>query len=334
MSTRPTPDPQVENALLELVDVGQIFRRTGSGRGTVALDHVSLALAPGEVTALVGESGSGKSTIGLIAAGLLRPTSGKVLYQGREIRYSRAGLRSHHRWVQLIFQNPYTSLNPVHTIRHHLERPLKIHRAVGSAKDLDEAIAVLLSSVGLVPPGELAAKYPHQLSGGQRQRVGIARALATRPTLIVADEPTSMLDVSLRLDMLNLLLDLKDQYATSYLFITHDLASAHYVADRVAVLFRGNVVEIGRASDVVSWPKHPYTQLLLRAISGSVDEDSAPTGPAPDFNERTGCLFRYRCPSRHATCEAVSPPLIGLADGTQVACHLYKEDGESRSHDG
>lgn len=316
----PTHDPRG----VDLQHIRQVFR-TRSGSENVALHDVSISIHEGEVVAVVGESGSGKSTLGLIAAGLLTPTSGQVVVGGQPLRYKRLPLKAHHRKVQLILQNPFSALNPVHTVLHHLARPLKLHREVRRPDELRQQASDLLTSVGLTPPLDYLDKYPHQLSGGQRQRVGIARALATEPQLIVADEPTSMLDVSLRLDMLNLLLNLRAQHHTSFLFITHDLASAHYIADRIAVLFRGTLVETGPAELVIRNPKHPYTQLLLEAITEVVPEDAGMFAMPPA--SVGGCLFRARCPLASERCETEVPMLRMVTDGTDVACHNFEQTG-------
>src|SRR5919206_3082432 len=219
------------------------------------------------VTALVGESGSGKSTVARLLARLYDPSEGSVLFEGNDVsrvRRRRDVLR-YRSQVQMIFQDPFGSLNPVKTIRHHVERPLRIHRVVPSAQ-IEERVHELLRTVGLVPPEDVAAKYPHELSGGQRQRVAIARALAVEPTVVLADEPTSMLDVSIRIGILNLMLKLKEEHDLAFLFVTHDLASARYVADDILVMYAGQIVEQGPIEQVLADPLHPYTQLLLSAV--------------------------------------------------------------------
>ncbi len=311
-----------------LRNIMQIFAGQ-SGSQTVALNRVSLTIHRGEVVAIVGESGSGKSTLGLVAAGLLKPTAGDVYMGNVALTYSAKNLKAHHRKVQLILQNPFASLNPVHPVLHHLTRPLKLHHGMRNPHEIRLRASELLEGVGLVPSDEYLDKYPYQLSGGQRQRVGIARALATEPTLIVADEPTSMLDVSLRLDMLNLLLNLRNQHGTSFLFITHDLASAHYVADTIAVLFRGNLVERGPARQIVMQPKHPYTQLLLQAITDVVPESTGAT-ITTEATPAGGCSFRLRCPLRYDKCDLVAPELHRAADGIDVSCH-YVESREGHA---
>jgi peptide/nickel transport system ATP-binding protein len=227
-----------------ILTVKQLGKRFGSHQ---VLEDVSFEVGRGEAIALVGESGSGKSTAARIIAGLTPPTAGTVSASGA---------------VQMIFQDPFASLNPVHTIGYHLARPLVRHR-IATGKAALARVHELLDAVGLGPAAEVAAKHPHQLSGGQRQRVAIARALAARPDLIVADEPTSMLDASIRIGVLNLLRDLKEQHGIAILLITHDLGSARYLADRTVVLLRGRVVEAGPTSALLAAPQHSYTQRLI-----------------------------------------------------------------------
>jgi peptide/nickel transport system ATP-binding protein len=229
-----------------------------------AVDDVSLTLRSGTITALVGESGSGKSTVARILVRLHDATSGSVLYDGKDVLAGR-GNRAYRSRVQMIFQDPFDSLNPVRTIRHHLERPVRIHSVVPK-RNVTPRVYELLRTVGLVPPERFAAKYPHELSGGQRQRVSIARALAVNPSVILADEPISMLDVSIRIGILNLMLNLKRELGIAFLYITHDIASARYVADEVLVMFAGQIVEQGPTDSVLLEPLHAYTRLLLSAV--------------------------------------------------------------------
>jgi peptide/nickel transport system ATP-binding protein len=229
-----------------------------------AVDDVSLTLRTGTITALVGESGSGKSTVARILVRLFAATSGSVLYDGKDV-LSRSDVRAYRSRVQMIFQDPFDSLNPVRKIRHHIERPVRIHRVV-SKRDVTPRVHELLRTVGLVPPEKFEAKYPHELSGGQRQRVAIARALAVNPSVILADEPISMLDVSIRIGILNLMLQLKHELGIAFLYITHDIASARYVADEVLVMYAGQIVEQGPTDSVLLEPLHPYTRLLLSAV--------------------------------------------------------------------
>jgi peptide/nickel transport system ATP-binding protein len=238
----------------------------GGGRAVVhAVENVSLALPEARVTAVVGESGSGKSTLARLLCRLIRPTSGQLLFDGRPVASSGRRRREYARQVQMVLQDPFSSLNPVHEIRYHLARPLQVHGLVPPGVSLDDAIASLLERVALSPADQFLHKYPHELSGGQRQRVAIARALAVRPRVLLADEPVSMLDVSIRLGILNLLGDLRDRERLAILYITHDIASARYLADTIVVMYAGQVVESGPAQAITDQPAHPYTQLLLSA---------------------------------------------------------------------
>jgi peptide/nickel transport system ATP-binding protein len=232
-----------------------------------AVDDVSFALRPGTITALVGESGSGKSTVARLLSRLYAPSGGTILFRGEDVSHvrGRRALLAYRSEVQMIFQDPFASLNPVKRVQHHIERPLLIHGLV-SKRMVDARVRELLDTVGLVPPEEIAQKYPHQLSGGQRQRVAIARALAVEPAVVLADEPISMLDVSIRMGLLNLMADLKRELGIAFLYITHDIASARYVADEVLVMYAGRIVEQGPTDEVLQSPGHEYTRLLLSAV--------------------------------------------------------------------
>ena len=294
-----------------------------------AVDDVSFELRPGTITALVGESGSGKSTVARLLAHLYEPSGGSVLFEGGDAsRLRRRQDVLHYRsQVQIIFQDPFDSLNPVKTIRHHLARPLQIHRIVPRAQ-LDERIDDLLRTVGLVPPEEIAAKYPHELSGGQRQRVAIARALAVEPKIVLADEPTSMLDVSIRIGILNLMLKLKDERDIAFLYVTHDLASARYVADDILVMYAGQIVERGPVEQVLADPLHPYTRLLLAAVpdpatglkAERIEERKGLAAAAIDPPE--GCRFVARCPLAIPTCSEITPQLIEARRAQSARCHV------------
>jgi peptide/nickel transport system ATP-binding protein len=295
---------------MEVLGLTKHFPVAGQGafrgkRMLSAVDDVSFTLRAGSITALVGESGSGKSTVARVLARLYEPTSGTVLFEGRDaMKRSRPrDVRRYRSQVQMIFQDPFGSLNPVRTIRHHLERPLRIHGVV-SRGQVRERVDELLRTVGLVPPEKIAAKYPHQLSGGQRQRVAIARALAVEPAVILADEPISMLDVSIRIGILNLMLELKERNI-AFLYITHDLASARYVADEVLVMYAGQIVEQGPTDSVLLEPLHPYTRLLLSAVpnpevglrqerlAGRESRDHGPLGAGTELvEERPGHFVR------------------------------------------
>jgi peptide/nickel transport system ATP-binding protein len=254
----------VSTAALEVQGLTKEFGRRPPLR---AVDDVSFTLRPGTITALVGESGSGKSTIARVLSQLYPPTDGTIRFRGKDVSHvrGRRALLAYRSEVQMIFQDPFASLNPVKKVRHHIERPLRIHRLVRRG-EVDARVRELLRTVGLVPPDEIAEKYPHQLSGGQRQRVSIARALAVNPTVVLADEPISMLDVSIRIGLLNLMAELKRDLEIAFLYITHDIASARYVADEVLVLYAGRVVEQGPTDAVLQDPQHAYTRLLLSAV--------------------------------------------------------------------
>jgi peptide/nickel transport system ATP-binding protein len=294
-----------------------------------AVDDVSFELRPGTVTALVGESGSGKSTVARLLARLYDPTAGSVLWDGGDVarvRRRRDVLR-YRSEVQLIFQDPFDSLNPVKTVRHAIERPLRIHRMVPRDR-IEERVHELLRAVGLVPPHEIAAKYPHELSGGQRQRVALARVLAVEPKVVLADEPTSMLDVSIRIGILNLMTRLKEERDIAFLFVTHDLASARYVADDLLVMYAGQIVERGPVEEVLANPLHPYTRLLLAAVpdpakrleAKRIEERRGVAAAAIDPPE--GCRFVKRCPLAIDVCSQITPPLVEARPQQTARCHV------------
>jgi peptide/nickel transport system ATP-binding protein len=293
-----------------------------------AVDDVTFELRPGTITALVGESGSGKSTVARLLARLHEPTGGSVVFEGRDLARTRRRreLLRYRSQVQMIFQDPFASLNPAKTVRHHLARPLRIHRVVARGR-VDAMVHELLDTVGLVPPERVAAKYPHELSGGQRQRVAIARALAVNPRVIVADEPISMLDVSIRIGILNLMVDLKNEHDLAFLYVTHDLASARYVADDVLVMYAGQIVEQGPAEEVLSTPLHPYTQLLLASVPDPTRSGIEPIEirkglAAAALDPPEGCRFVQRCPLAIGLCSHVTPPLVEARPRHSARCHV------------
>jgi peptide/nickel transport system ATP-binding protein len=310
---------------LEVRDLSKTFPVGGSlfGRSQVhAVEDVSFSLKPGTITALVGESGSGKSTVARLIARLYDPTSGSILFDGGDVAHARRrrDVVRYRSQVQLIFQDPFGSLNPVKTVRHHIERPLRIHDVVPSSQ-VEERVYELLTTVGLVPPDEVARKYPHELSGGQRQRVAIARALAVEPKVVLADEPTSMLDVSIRIGILNLMLKLKEERNLAFLYVTHDLASARYIADDILVMYAGQIVERGPVEQVLADPLHPYTRLLLAAVHGERIEDRR--GSASDAIDPTErCRFVARCPLAVPVCSAMTPALVEARPGQSARCHV------------
>jgi peptide/nickel transport system ATP-binding protein len=324
--------------LMTLDGVSQVFR---TSRGAVrAVDDISLRLDPGQVLCLVGESGSGKTTTARIAAGLNRPSAGSVRFEGREIGTAKGAERAaFRRAVQYVHQDPYSSLNPIRSVLHTLVSPLRRHGLVKGRRQGWDRAAELLTRVDLTPVETFLPKYPHQLSGGQRQRVAVARALSLDPRLIIADESTSMLDVSIRISLLSMLSRLKDELGVGFLFITHDLALAKYFGrgGTIAVMYLGRIVEYGPTAEVIGAPKHPYTQALLAAIPE----------PDPDLNEAkraagsllrsmdtpsltnlpTGCTFHPRCPRfEEGTCDVAVPELLPVA-GREVACHVVQREG-------
>jgi peptide/nickel transport system ATP-binding protein len=297
-----------------------------------AVDDVSFEIGRGEIVALVGESGSGKSTIARMIAGVHKPTAGEIYFEGRALSSLRTRRQrlAYSGDVAMVFQDPYSSINPAYRLTHPIERGIVLHRPEVARRRRGEEVDGTLDTVGLVP-GRVAAKFPHELSGGQRQRVGFASALAVKPKLIVADEPVSMLDVSIRIGVLNLMSELRAREGVSFLYVTHDVASARYVADRVLVLYAGHLVEEGPIEDVIRSPKHPYTQLLLSAVPDPRAElgvsDAADVGEPPQVVDPTpGCRFRERCPLAIDTCATVTPVLRELERGARVACHVATAD--------
>jgi peptide/nickel transport system ATP-binding protein len=320
-STDPAP------AVLEVEELSKGF--AVGGRVRKAVNEVSFAIRRGEVLGLVGESGSGKSTVARLIAQLYPRSGGQVRLKGEELPVHLNGRQTTRlrRQVQMIFQDPYASLNPFHTVGYILSRPLAIHHPT-SRQRRREAVCALLERVGLKPGIAYIEKRAQELSGGQRQRVGIARALAAQPDLVLADEPTSMLDVSIRLDIMNLLLELRAQEGLALLFITHDLAGARYMADRVAVLYAGYLVEIGPAERVIGDPQHPYTQLLRQAApkpeQGLVPVRVEDRGEVPDLsNLPPGCPFQPRCPLAKPECYTALPRMYAVGSDHLCRCVLH-----------
>jgi peptide/nickel transport system ATP-binding protein len=314
---------------------GLTKRFTLGGRGPlgrrlelVAVDDVTLTLRPGTVTAVVGESGSGKSTIARLLMRLYTPSAGTIRLGADDVARirGRRALRRYRSQVQMIFQDPFGSLNPAKRVHHHIARPLQIHHVVPRDR-VHERVLELLTTVGLVPAERFAAKYPHELSGGQQQRVAIARALAVEPQVVLADEPISMLDVSIRLGILNLMLELKRERGIAFLYITHDIASARYVADEVLVMYAGQIVERGATDDVLQSPMHPYTKLLLSAVpdpGAGLAARVVPKRAAAIAGAGTsGCRFVTRCPVAIGACRDVPPAVLDVTGAHGVRCHLF-----------
>jgi oligopeptide/dipeptide ABC transporter ATP-binding protein len=325
--------------LIELDGVSRTFE-TPAGRIT-AVDRVSLAFAAGEAMCLVGESGCGKTTTGRMLAGLLRPTGGRLLFEGKDIWHTRGkDLGRFRRAVQLVHQDPYASLNPVRTVYDTLSAPLFRHGKAHGRRDATVQARELLRRVGLMPPDDFLPKYPHQLSGGQRQRVSIARALSVDPRVIVADEAVSMVDVSIRITLLDLLLALRNEFGVTIVLITHDLAVARYFArrGRIGVMYLGRVVELAPTESLVADPAHPYAAALIGAVpeadptlTRTKERVPLRSAEVPSLLELpSGCSFHPRCPlSEAGLCDVKVPALLPIPGEREVACHVAVRDRSS-----
>ena len=334
----------VETApVLEAVDVAKHFTvrdRLGNPATVRAVEGASLSLRQGQITALVGESGSGKTTLARLLARFYRPTSGEIRLRGETVRdKGRKADRKYFSDVQLIFQDPFGSLNPLHRVRHNLARPLRIHHGLRDKAEVERRCLDLLERVSLTPAERFIDKFPHELSGGQRQRVVIARALAVEPRVLLGDEPISMLDVSIRLEMLNLLQRLRSDEGLSLLYITHDIAGARYLCDDIIVMYAGRMIEGGPKEDVIARPQHPYTRLLIesspdpdRALpaertgeGGLFDSDRDLGEPPSLIDPPSGCRFHPRCPLAMERCAIEAPPRTELPNGQWAHCWLHQE---------
>lgn len=317
---------QVENLKKHFpITEGLIRREVGHVK---AVDGLTFSVNKGETLGIVGESGCGKSTTGRLILRLIEPTEGKVVFDGKEItNLSTNELRKIRREMQMVFQDPFASLNPRHTVEKILEEPLIVH-GIGDSKERKKMVKEMLEVVGL--SSYHAKRYPHQFSGGQRQRIGIARALMTRPKMIIADEPVSALDVSIQSQVLNLLEDLQKEFDLTYLFIAHDLGVVRHISDRVAVMYLGRMVEMADSENLYAKRYHPYTQALLSAVPipdpDYVKEEKILTGDIPSpSNPPAGCTFHTRCSDCMDICKTVVPEFREIDPGHYVACHLYNE---------
>lgn len=295
-----------------------------------AVDEISFKIKKGEVFGLAGESGSGKTTTGRLLLKLIEPTSGTILFNNEDITaLSEKETKQLRRRMQLIFQDPYESLNPRMTISDILSEPLRVQNVMKTETEIKDRVNEILETVDLMPPEEFILRFPHELSGGQRQRISIARAFILNPDFIIADEPVSMLDVSIRADILNLMLDLVEKSGVSFLYITHDLALARHMCDRIAIMYLGQIVEMGPVEEIVYKPLHPYTKALIDAVP--VPDPTAERikvvikGEIPSpINPPSGCRFHTRCPVAIEICPKEEPALINVGKDRYVACHLHK----------
>jgi oligopeptide/dipeptide ABC transporter ATP-binding protein len=332
--------PKESRPILQIRNVSKIYRGKGnlfrgSGKNVVALNRISLDIYKGEIFGLVGESGSGKTTAGRLIVCLEETTSGRIFLDNHEVTALKGrALKAFRRKVQMIFQDPYQSLNPQRSVYDTVSEPLKIHR-MGKASDRKDRVRAALKAVGLSPPDDFIFRYPHRLSGGQRQRVAIARAMVLEPEFVIADEPTSMLDASISAQIFNILLAMRKNLGVTQLFITHSLAAARYLCDRIAVIYRGHLMELGPAEAVIRNPSHPYTQALIDAVpkfGHSKDARRYGTLLAKnhEIREDKGCIFYPRCAvADDDRCHRKEPGLIEIGTDHLVAC-FRQGSGENR----
>jgi peptide/nickel transport system ATP-binding protein len=297
-----------------------------------AVDDISFSIKKAQIFGLAGESGSGKTTTGRLLLRLIEPTGGRVYFMGKEITaLDEKSMKSLRRYMQIIFQDPYESLNPRMTIGSIIAEPIRLLKKEASSDEVTERVHQMLEDVELAPPEEFIQRYPHELSGGQRQRVAVARAFSVNPEFVVADEPVSMLDVSIRAEILQLMTALVEKYKTSFLYITHDLALARHVCDRLAIMYLGKIVEMSDTEKIVYEPLHPYTKALIKAVpepdptAKRVEAVLKGEIPSP-INVPPGCRFHTRCPSYIGDiCRTKEPELIDMGEEHYVACHLYSK---------
>ncbi len=316
--------------ILEVKDLKKWFTTGESTLGkkeiVKAIDGISFSINKKETLSLVGESGCGKTTTGKVILRILDPTSGSILFEGKDItKLSRREMMRYRRKMMIIYQDPFGSLDPRMTVKNAIAEPMEVHR-LGTRKEIEEKVIELMEKVGLSP--DYRNRYPHEFSGGQRQRIGIARALATNPEFIVADEPVSALDVSIQAQIINLLKDLQKEFGLTILFISHDLSVVKHISNRIAVMYLGKIVEIAEKKELFENPKHPYTLALLSAIPipnpKAKKKEVILEGDLPSpINPPSGCRFHTRCPYAKPICKEVEPPLKDIGNNHMVACHLF-----------
>jgi peptide/nickel transport system ATP-binding protein len=325
-----------ETPVLEASELTKVYHMPRKGSNSLrqqtmkAVDNVSLQLFAGTTAALVGQSGSGKSTLVRLLSRLERPTSGEIRIDGEvtDVRRGRS-YRQYTEQVQIVLQDPYASLNPGFRVGRSVRRPLEIHKIHRNRAERDSAVERLLEQVKLTPPEQFVSKFPHELSGGQRQRVAIARSLAVSPRVLLADEPVSMLDVSVKVEILRVLNECRESMGLALLYVTHDIASARWCADTISVMYAGQIVESGPSDEVTQRAKHPYTQLLIRSTPDPAagHTDGASHGDSRSVEragpDREGCRFRSNCPSAMARCATAEPPVVQLSEDQWVRCWLY-----------
>jgi peptide/nickel transport system ATP-binding protein len=331
----------LEETLLRVDELKKWFPvRTGFVKSLVggekffvkAVDGISFDIKPREIYGLAGESGSGKTTTGRVVLKLIEPTGGKIYYRGKDItKLKPKEFTPYRRKMQIIFQDPYESLNPRMTVGSIVSEPLHIQKICKNEREVQERVATALNQVQLTPPEEFVSRFPHEVSGGQRQRIAVARALVLKPEFIVADEPVSMLDVSIRAEVLNLMVDLMEKLNVAFLYVTHDLALARHICNRLAIMYLGKIMERGYTEDIIYEPLHPYTRALMAAVPVPDPESKRAEvvikGEIPSpINPPSGCRFHTRCPQYIGDiCRLTEPRLVHVGKDRDVACHLYSE---------